>query len=291
MPVGAYSGAQTSVGNGVTTVFPYGWKILDQTHITVKADGVTKALGADYTVDGVGNSNGGNITFGVPPANGVVIERSRSVPYTRVEDYQSNGDLKEETLDKDLDLREMQIQQIVANVVRAFKAPLSVTADQVLSDADWAARALKVLGFDAGGNLTLSVPAADAAAASAAAAAASAAAAAGIAALLTPRVVTVADAVAITPDADTTDICRQVNTQGAGNLTVNAPTGAPVDGQKLMLRLKCTNAQNFVFNAIYRGSNDIALPIATTAGKYDRYAFEYNAADVKWDFVGMVRGF
>jgi hypothetical protein len=46
----------------------------------------------------------------------------------------------------------MQMQQLAADIARAFKAPLSVTADQVLTDAQWAARALMMLGFDGAGN-------------------------------------------------------------------------------------------------------------------------------------------
>lgn len=152
MPVAVYTGAQTSIGNGITTVFAYGWKILDQTHIEVKVDGVVKVLGADYTVQGVGNSNGGSVTFLVAPAVAAVVQRARKVPYQRDEDYQANGDFKEETVDKDLDLREMQIQQLSADIARAFKAPLSVTADQLLTDAMWAARAGMLLGFDGAGG-------------------------------------------------------------------------------------------------------------------------------------------
>jgi hypothetical protein len=152
MPVGLYAGANVSNGNGVTTLFPYNFKILDQTHIEVKVDGVVKALGADYAVTGVGLSNGGNVVFTVAPANGAVVQRARKVPYKRDTDYQANGDLREDTLDPDLDLEEMQIQQLAADIARAFKAPLSVTADQVLTDAQWAARALMMLGFDGAGN-------------------------------------------------------------------------------------------------------------------------------------------
>jgi hypothetical protein len=101
MPVGAYAGANVSNGNGVTTLFPYNFKILDQTHIEVKVDGVLKVLGADYTVTGVGLSNGGNVVFGVAPANLAVVQRARKVPYTRGQDYQNNGDFKENTVDTD----------------------------------------------------------------------------------------------------------------------------------------------------------------------------------------------
>lgn len=154
MPVGAYV-PSTFTGNAVTTVTPYNFKILDQTHLKATLDGVVKTLGADYTVDGVGASNGGNVTWLTAPGNGVAGLLYREVPYTRTEDYQANGDLREQTLDKDLDLREMQIQQLAAIVSRALKAPASVSADQVLSAADWAARNGMVLGFDGSGNLTV----------------------------------------------------------------------------------------------------------------------------------------
>lgn len=155
MPVPVYAGANISIGNGVTVLFPYNFKILDQTHVEVKVDGVLKVLGADYTVSGVGNSAGGNVTFLVAPANLTVVQRARKVPYKRDTDYQANGDFKEDTVDADFDLEEMQVQQIAADVMRAFKAPLSVTADQTLSDAAWAARALQFLGFDGAGNVGL----------------------------------------------------------------------------------------------------------------------------------------
>lgn len=155
MPVLAYAGANVSNGNAVTTVFPYNFKILDQTHIEVKVDGVLKVLGADYTVSGVGLSGGGNVTMTAAPANNAVVQRARKVPYTRVQGYQNNGDFKELTVDNDLDTIEMQVQQAVADAARAFKAPLSVTADQVLTDAAWTGRASKWMGFDALGNFIL----------------------------------------------------------------------------------------------------------------------------------------
>lgn len=113
MPVGLYAPV-TFVGNGVTTVIPYNFKILDQTHIKVAVDGALKTLTTDYTVDGVGNSSGGNITMLVAPALGTSGVVYRDVPYLRTEDYQSGGDFSERTVDKDFDLREMQIQQLKA---------------------------------------------------------------------------------------------------------------------------------------------------------------------------------
>lgn len=106
-----------------------------------------------------------------------------------------------------------------------------------------------------------------------------------------PRVVSLADGTAITPTGDTADENIHTNTQVAGTLTVNAPSGTPVDGQKLILRIKSTNAQTYAWNAIYRGSTDIALPTASTAAKTDYLGFIYNSADSKWDLVALVKGF
>lgn len=109
---------------------------------------------------------------------------------------------------------------------------------------------------------------------------------------ITPRVVSMSDATSFTPTGDTADINTQVNTQAAGTLTANSPSGTPTDGQKIMLRIKCTNAQTYAWNAIYRGSNDVALPTSTTgSSKTDRLLFVYNSADTTWDLLAKNLGF
>ena len=109
---------------------------------------------------------------------------------------------------------------------------------------------------------------------------------------INPRVVTIADATSITMNGDTTDVAIQANTQGAGTLTINAPTGTPVDGQRLVLRLSSTAVQTFSFNAIFAGSTDLTLPTASSSGsKYDYMGFMYNSVAVKWQLVSRVFGF
>jgi hypothetical protein len=106
------------------------------------------------------------------------------------------------------------------------------------------------------------------------------------------RVVSIADATSITINADTTDIATQANTQTAGTLTVNAPTGTPVNGQKLVLRLQSTNIQTFSWNAIFAGSTDLVLPVASTgSSKYDYVGFIYNSTAAKWQLLAKVFGF
>jgi hypothetical protein len=107
-----------------------------------------------------------------------------------------------------------------------------------------------------------------------------------------PRVVTLTDATSVTFNADTTDIATQANTQVAGSLTINAPTGTPNNGQKILFRLLSTNVQTFSFNAIFTGSTDLTLPTASTGtSKYDYMGFIYNSTAAKWQILGKNFGF
>lgn len=109
---------------------------------------------------------------------------------------------------------------------------------------------------------------------------------------ITQRVVSMTDTTSFTPTGDTADVNTQANTQAAGTLTANAPSGTPTDGQKMVLRIKSTNVQTYSWNAIYRGNSDLALPgTSTGASKTDYIGFMYNSADSKWDLVAMTRGF
>lgn len=106
------------------------------------------------------------------------------------------------------------------------------------------------------------------------------------------RVVVIADATSITINADTTDIATQANTQTAGTLTINAPTGTPFNGQQIVLRLRSTNVQTFSWNAIFQGSDDVALPTASSgSSKYDYLGFQYNSTAAKWQMLAKNFGF
>lgn len=109
---------------------------------------------------------------------------------------------------------------------------------------------------------------------------------------VTPRVTAAADGVAVTPNADNEDITTQVNTQALGTLTVNAPGGTPTNGQRLMLRVKSTNAHTITWNGTYRGSLDFGLPGGLSgASKTDYFGLQWHAGDTKWDLIAYVAGF
>lgn len=106
------------------------------------------------------------------------------------------------------------------------------------------------------------------------------------------RVVVIADGTSITVNADTTDVATQANTQAVGTLTINAPTGTIVNGQKFILRLRSTNIQTFSWNPVFQGSTDIALPTASSGGGlYDYVGFIYNSTASKWQMIAKVFGF
>jgi len=104
--------------------------------------------------------------------------------------------------------------------------------------------------------------------------------------------VAIADGTSITINADTTDIATQANTQSAGTLTVNAPTGTPFNGQKLILRLLSSNVQTFSWDSVFQGSTDVTLPTASSgSSKYDYTGFIYNSTATKWQLVAKNFGF
>lgn len=99
-------------GNNSTTVFAYTFKIFLSSDLQVYVDGVPKTITTDYTVSGAGDESGGSITFVSAPASGLSVQLVRAIPYDRLVDYQTSGDLLANTLDDDLDRIECQLQQV-----------------------------------------------------------------------------------------------------------------------------------------------------------------------------------
>ena len=136
----------SSTGNGVTTVFPYTFLILDEEDIKVTVDGVLKTIATDYTVSGVGNPSGGNVTFLAAPANGTTVVRYSDTLMKRETDYQTNGDFREVVVDADFDRAWLALRDVSYKGDRAMRVPAGEVAVQLPSAQD---RALSLLGFDA----------------------------------------------------------------------------------------------------------------------------------------------
>ncbi|HAT2190565.1 TPA: hypothetical protein I8231_003882 [Citrobacter freundii] len=108
--------------NGLTTVFPFEFYIISASDIQVSINGTVITSG--YTVSGVGNVSGGDLTFLTPPANGAVVMLERVVPTYRLTDYQDNGDLLADTVNKDFDRLWMAIQRSFIYLGLALRRPL-----------------------------------------------------------------------------------------------------------------------------------------------------------------------
>ena len=141
-------------GNGATTVFAYNFRILDPSHvevILVSSAGVetVQTITTHYTVAGVGDAGGGDITMVTAPASGESLVFRRSMPFTQNTDYTSGDPFAAETHEQALDERVMETQEIKEVVDRALVAPKQEGSLGSLPNV--AARQDKMLAFDGGG--------------------------------------------------------------------------------------------------------------------------------------------
>ncbi|MFT4463863.1 MAG: phage tail fiber protein [Sodalis sp. (in: enterobacteria)] len=109
--------------NGLTTVFPFEFYIISAADLQVMVNGVEVNTG--YTVTGTGNLGGGNVTFLTPPATGATVMLERVVPTTRLTDYQDNGDMLADTVNKDFDRLWMAIQRSFIQIDLVMRRPLT----------------------------------------------------------------------------------------------------------------------------------------------------------------------
>lgn len=109
--------------NGLTTVFTYQFYIISASDLQVSINGNIVTSG--YTMSGIGNKDGGDITFLTPPEDGAVVMLARVVPTFRLTDYQDNGDLLADTVNKDFDRIWMAIQRAFLELGLAITRPLS----------------------------------------------------------------------------------------------------------------------------------------------------------------------
>jgi hypothetical protein len=102
---------------------------------------------------------------------------------------------------------------------------------------------------------------------------------------INPRVVTAASTATLAPDMASGD---QYNlTAQAVALSVSAPIGVPVDGNKLMFRiLDNGTARAITWNATYTAIG-VTLPTTTTVNKTTYVGCIYNANNTRWDVIAV----
>lgn len=162
MTVSSTTTKNSYTGDGSTTVFAYGFKIFDDDDITVILR--TTATGSeavqtkttDYSVSGVGDTNGGNVTFvTAPPATQTVVFL-RSTAQTQLTDYTPNDPFPAEAHEDALDKLTFITQDIQEELSRSLKVSQTNSIATATFTATPTARANKILSFDSNGDLIAS---------------------------------------------------------------------------------------------------------------------------------------
>ncbi|MGX4955669.1 hypothetical protein ACUYF5_06830 [Escherichia coli] len=106
-------------GNGVTTAFPYTFRIFQKSDLVVQVvdlnENITELiLDTDYIVTGAGGYNGGNVILSKALANGYQISISRELPVTQDTDLRNQGKFFAEVHEDAFDKLTMLIQRAIS---------------------------------------------------------------------------------------------------------------------------------------------------------------------------------
>lgn len=159
MTVSTLTNRVVYAGNGSTTAFTVPFKVLDEDHLVVKrrieATGVIDHtyIGTDYSYSGIGDDSGTLTLDGAALSSTYELVIERIVPYTQDLDIVNAGGFYPATVEEQLDLTTMQIQQVATQADDIGERSLMVPAGEttsvlpVLDD-----RAGMFLAFDAEGD-------------------------------------------------------------------------------------------------------------------------------------------
>ena len=132
--------AGPSQGNGVTTVFPFTFKVFTATDILVTyldalAVESVLVLSTNYTVSLNADQNtspGGSVTLLVAPATATYITLTSQVTNTQTLALTNSGGFYPESINNALDRTVIEIQQLAEQASRAVTIPKSATASPLL---------------------------------------------------------------------------------------------------------------------------------------------------------------
>jgi len=147
-------------GNGSTTVFAYSFKIFDQDDLTVilrSATGIetVKTITTHYTVSGVGNAGGGNVTMLTAPASGETLTILREQDLVQELDLVENDPFPAQSLEDALDKLTFIVQQHDEELGRSIKASRTNTISSTEFTVLAADRANKIFAFNSAGELSI----------------------------------------------------------------------------------------------------------------------------------------
>ena len=133
MTLATTSNRKEYVGDAAQTAFPYDFLVLDETHFEIYLDEVLQTLTTDYTVSGILNPAGGDITFLTAPATGVVVVLLRVVPFTQEVDLPNTGSFPSTIVEQQgFDKIMMLLQQLSEKLGRAVKLATTSTFLDIL---------------------------------------------------------------------------------------------------------------------------------------------------------------
>ena len=115
-------------GNGVTTSFPYTFRIFKKSDLVVQVVDLNENITAlildtDYTVTGAGGYTGGNVILATALESGYQISISRELPVTQETDLRNQGKFFAEVHEDAFDKLTMLIQQVRSLFSLALRKP------------------------------------------------------------------------------------------------------------------------------------------------------------------------
>lgn len=115
-------------GNGVTTSFPYAFRVFNKSDLIVQVVDIHEnitvlTLDTDYIVTGAGGYNGGNVILSKALANGYKISISRELPVTQETDLRNQGKFFAEVHEDAFDKLTMLIQLVKSMARLALRKP------------------------------------------------------------------------------------------------------------------------------------------------------------------------
>ena len=112
------------IGDAITTVFSYPYLVYNIEHIKVYIDDVLTSTG--YTVSSIPpEGSTATVTFAAAPAVAAKVTIKREVPITQLSTYATGGAFPAKTVEKNLDLATMAIQQIKEGLDRSIQLSVS----------------------------------------------------------------------------------------------------------------------------------------------------------------------
>lgn len=159
MTVSTLTNKVTYLGNGAATSFAVPFKVMDVDHLVVlrriAATGATDYtyVGTDYSYSGIGNDSGTLTLSGTALSSTYELVIERIVPYTQGLDVVNSGGFYPDTVEEQLDLTTMQVQQVAAQAddteARALRVPEGESVSLLPTLSSLIGR---YLSFDAEGN-------------------------------------------------------------------------------------------------------------------------------------------